>query len=743
MNNFYCQTSMPLCLLILMTLQPSQVCQEAPVRVGKTLFITLDPQSPSLAAFNDSRMEFSQSNEIEVYRAKETIELQAGHFRFLDGRSLKGIKARRKARRKLSGLTVSLSSRAVRLAQNKSREVGVTKRHLTGFQGESFPVDRSFEEKRGPSSPTKRPEVLANQGSLPVYMQSPTKREGPGKASRSRGKTETSTNKLTTEEKRGPSSPTKRPEVLANQGSLPVYIQSATKRGKPGKVPRPRGKTETSTSKLTTVGKYVDPGPVQVSLYELSGSLEMMGGLAYTGIDTHLSVSRMVHGQVMNKGDIIVNVKTSIYKILVSDLKGHIVVKLYGSDDRILGFGEFDLYQLPDRAKKLSQIDRLHIKVKPYDPSVVASLYSGQSWGKHRILANGSRMTTDSPQSEMNKESENRFSDAEFLPHSSLVMRAKKKNHWGSLVVGVNGRENGVRIYPDSMVRALLDSQGVSGGSVIWGRVTRNGQPVRGVQVELAGDFISKPVYFNAYIPDSKLESTETDGLFAFVGVSSGIQAVRATIGGEYISTQVIPAEEDHVSYLEIEIMDDYRTAGVSVYDGLTREALRADVQIYGTEEVMDIDGLKEEAIHFPGGSGIMMIEVDAGDNYLPSRYSIHRLQQSIELPMVQADWLNGMRTDQHMGLTPEFGIIVGYVKGSDYDVFMDQGLEYDSKNIIYFDRDGHITYDTGKAGGGFILFNVPVGIHTVTVLPVATKKVFTQVAVVGHDAINVLYSPL
>ena len=736
MSRLY-KISAPICLLTLVSLQSSYLWKEAPIRVGKTLFITLDPQSPSFAAFDDSRMKFSQDSKVEVYGVEEMVELQAGRSHFLGSsyveRRSKNVRMQKAIRRELSGLTISLSSPKAHVAKKMPKVLYISR--------------KSVENRVQASS---NPLVLQGDSEKKVVKyEKAVKHESQNGFSSRMGEWGKTEQNLVPEKDL--------PKVLVSENSLDqsIYIQSQVDKNLPTNGDHRSGEAAAGGGyqREGHTGKGQPSSElIRNSLYELSGSLEMTEGLAFTGVDTHLSISRVVHGQVMDKGDLI-NVEDGIYKILASDLKGHIVAKLQDTSGHLLGLGEFDLYQLPDQAKRLSQIDKLHITIKPYKRAV-ASLFSGTSFEKHEIpadqsyaaaggshvMAGYSYMMIDSIQREINRKGASRFSDDGFLLHSSFILRAEKKNHWGSLAVGVSGRENAMRIYPDSMVRALLNSQDMNNGgsSVIWGRVTQNGEPVKGAKVELAGDFHSKPIYFNTYIPDVKLESTETDGLFAFVGVSSGIQAIRATINGKYISTQVIPTEENYVSYLEIE-MDHHRSAGIAVYDGQTHEALRADVQIYGTKKVMEIDGLKEEVIHFPGGPGLMMIEVDGGDDYLYSRHSIHRLQRSINLPLVRANWLEQLETDLEMDLSPDLGVIIGYVDGSDYDVFVDQGIAYDSRNIVYFDKQGRLTYDSGKEGGGFVLFNVPTGMHTVTVLPKEARRIFTQVSVVGADAVNVI----
>ena len=620
MGSFY-QVSSSLFLLLVAVLQPAEVYQEIPIRVGRPLLITINPQSPSMAAFRDSLMELKNKKESLI--ESETVQLQAGHSYFGLPIIHQG-----QIRRKLDGLTVRAHISLDGMEINKP---------LSGMEIHTKQINKKNVQLANYSSQTKNKVVGTS-------------------------------------------------------------------------IPKPKAK--------------------DFFLYELSGSLEMIGGLLFTGVDTHLSISRVVHGQVMDRGDI--SIQDGIYKLFASDLRGHIVVRLYNVHGKILGLGEFDLYQLPDRAKELSQIDKLHITVKPYKSKLIAELVSGESFGDQIIPVEG-RFIVNSAQVEAKKGTT--FSDDSFLPHSSFIVHAEKEGHWPSLAVGVNGQGGGaMRIYSDSMVKALLDIQGRK-GPVIWGRVTKNGQPVHGAKVELAGEEVP-PVYFNSYIPDSQLNATKTDGLFAFVGVSPGLQSVRATMQGEYISTQIIPTQQNHVSYLDVK-MGNRRSAGVSIYDAQTHKPLWADLHIYGTDESIRIN--EDEAIHFPGGPGVMMIEAESGGDYLYSRYSVARSQKSIHVPMVRADWWDGMK--KHVQQDLNRGVLVGYVSDKlgesefHYETFID--IEYDKNNIVYFKDQEFL--ETGISGGGFILFNIPQGMHTVTVAPVGGDMVFTQISIVGTDAINVM----
>ena len=122
-------------------------------------------------------------------------------------------------------------------------------------------------------------------------------------------------------------------------------------------------------------------------------------------------------------------------------------------------------------------------------------------------------------------------------------------------------------------------------------------------------------MYFNAYIPDPQLTATETDGLFAFVGYfrGRGTQALRVMKEGEYLSTQVLPVENNYISYVGVEI-GDRRSRVWPFTMGTLGRPFKAGVEIYGSEKVIDVVSTKEkeEAIYFPGGKGLMVLEVDA-----------------------------------------------------------------------------------------------------------------------------------
>src|SRR6185312_12819491 len=97
------------------------------------------------------------------------------------------------------------------------------------------------------------------------------------------------------------------------------------------------------------------------------------------------------------------------------------------------------------------------------------------------------------------------------------------------------------------------DKRAASLQSIVWGRLTQDGQAAAGAQVEMAGEY--KPIYFNdMYLPDPNMNATGSNGLFAFVKVPRGTQALRVSTGGHMYPAQVFPTENQQVSYVELEI---------------------------------------------------------------------------------------------------------------------------------------------------------------------------------------------
>jgi hypothetical protein len=59
---------------------------------------------------------------------------------------------------------------------------------------------------------------------------------------------------------------------------------------------------------------------------------------------------------------------------------------------------------------------------------------------------------------------------------------------------------------------------------------------------------------------------------------------------------------------------------------------------------------------------------------------------------------------------------------------------------IVYFDSSGEITKDqSGRAGGGFVILNAPIGLQTLFIHPKQSRDTFAQIVVAEPEYVQVV----
>jgi hypothetical protein len=221
---------------------------------------------------------------------------------------------------------------------------------------------------------------------------------------------------------------------------------------------------------------------------------------------------------------------------------------LHGRDGVILGRGRLDLEE------QFTATDDLKIELSPITSGASVRVSSAYSEGRNRVAVKNALVAFESNGIPQPLNEDGLRVDADRTHASTFMVRAQAGKHWPTLAMGVEGDIREVKLYPESMMKSLLDlttkndKRGIAEQSgVVWGRILKNGKPVSGVEVELAGQYT--PVYFNQiYLPDNHLTATDANGLFAFLLVRPGVQAVRVRYGGKVYPAQVFPTEEHHRS---------------------------------------------------------------------------------------------------------------------------------------------------------------------------------------------------
>jgi hypothetical protein len=316
-------------------------------------------------------------------------------------------------------------------------------------------------------------------------------------------------------------------------------------------------------------------------------------------------------------------------------------------------------------------------------------------------------------------------------------------NYWGTLVVGTTSHHQHIKVFPDSMVTALLDltlgyrSPDEENLAVIWGRVEQEGKTLEGAKVELAGSDL-RPIYFNALmIPDRSLRSTSSNGLFAYVGVQPGVHQIRAHHQRTWLPAQVIPAEARHVSHVVFEKVSTH-SVPVRVFDAFqTDQPLSAVLRIIGDDNLVEINPSGYGVLDVPLDKHLMFIEATSFGDYRAVRMIRSRSTKYIHLPMITSQWIESLGIE----IDNSKGVVVGFVTGhqlDEYDVFWGTDTSSSGHSMHFFSPAGEIV-EKPVVGGGFVIVNVEPGLKTLIISPQEPYDLASRVIYVEPGIVSVV----
>ena len=135
-----------------------------------------------------------------------------------------------------------------------------------------------------------------------------------------------------------------------------------------------------------------------------------------------------------------------------------------------------------------------------------------------------------------------------------------------------------------------------------------------------------------------------------------------------------------------------------------------------------------------------MLLEAEGGEEMDVIRMSLDRGVTEVKVPMIPSGWLQKLAIDKRVNLEGQKGVVVGFVNGRDFEVYLDDKEVYGLENIVYFDKEGNIVRDRkGVAGGGFVMFNTPTGFKSVNIVPQGSDKVLTRTIITESAVTNVI----
>lgn len=486
----------------------------------------------------------------------------------------------------------------------------------------------------------------------------------------------------------------------------------------------------------------LNPRPDDIRPLWLNGTVEMTGGLAFVGPETQLLIKRVHNGETFERGRIWVT--EGKFEIYVKKPVGALVAELLTRDGRLLGRGEMNLLHLRNIPSRDNRVHDIRLALRPMTDGARFPVISGYSHGPQRMPVREARVEIESYGNAQTVDDDGVASEPGLDRQSTFVVRAQAKKHWSTLVVGQASEAQDIRLFSDSLVQALIglglerfEQRAALEQSVVWGQVHRAGQPVAGAQIEMAGDY--RAIYFNdLFIPDLKLKATTGNGLFAFLKVKSGVQALRVKGFGRIYPAQVFPTEAKHVSYVEVDIRDKM-VSQFKVVDMLDiHRPVAARLRMVGTDEVLGLsnDGYVEYSV----AANPFMVEAEAGPEYETSRMTLAGQPHLVQIPMVKREWLGRLQQQSEISSLPGRGIVIGFVDDSDFEAEITGVGPRELSQIVYFDRNGNLLKTRhGVAGGGFAVFNAPSGLQSVYIHPTQSRDAYSQVVVTAPEYVHVI----
>ncbi len=476
----------------------------------------------------------------------------------------------------------------------------------------------------------------------------------------------------------------------------------------------------------------------------LNGQIEMTGGLAFTGPDTHIEVKRTLNGETLERGRIWIT--EGKFEIHVKKASGYLVAELQTRDGRVLGRGEMNLVHLTEIPRKENRVNDIRLALRPTTMGAAFRPISGYSYGQQHMPVADARVEIQAYTQGQGVNEEGLVVEPSLNRTSSFVARASAKKHWSSLVVGQADHPQDVRLFSNSLVEALIDLElshvsdrkEALASSVVWGQLTRNGLPVQGGSVEMAGDY--RPIYFNnMFLPDKTLKRTSANGLFAFIRVKPGVQALRVKANGRLYPAQIFPTEGKHVSYVELEVREKI-VSQFKIFDVLDmNRPVSARIRLVGTDNELALN--KNQFVAYSVASDHFMVEAEAGAEFEVSRMTLTGSPGLVNVPLLKRDWIYSLYKHQNTGLAPGHGSIVGFIDDQDFEVELTGYARGEQVQILYFDAEGKPleSKKTGVAGGGFIIFNAPLGLQTLYIHPTQSRETYSQVVVAEPQYVHVV----
>ncbi|MBE8221582.1 MAG: hypothetical protein HAW60_02515 [Bdellovibrionales bacterium] len=393
---------------------------------------------------------------------------------------------------------------------------------------------------------------------------------------------------------------------------------------------------------------------------------------------------------------------------------GYIVAKLKSISGELIGFSEV-------HTKKI--LSPLVLNIRDVSGGLKGMSLSSKPLWEKSLYGLKSKINSNFYVESLNRKilkSNNLYRDINLSNSSDYLLGSYDSKHWPSLYFGNTFGINSLYSFSKSMITSVLyllnfNIKKSRRPAIVFGRVSYNGKPVAGAKLKIYGSKI-KPAYFDNWIPSKDLLKTSKSGLFAFVGLSSGVSSIVVESSKHSYNTKFVPIKNGKVSFIDF-IESKNKPKQILSYDLFSKNFVPAKIKLLGSDKATVI--LKNKAVNIlqqNNGENLQLFEVEAknSDYQQLSTISFSNKNQ-LEIPMIRKSWVNMMSNG--IKFITGSSILIGVnQKPEKFSANIKSLLEspyYFENNLVYFDKKSQIYKTPNLNTIGFIAFNLPAGIYS------------------------------
>jgi hypothetical protein len=324
-----------------------------------------------------------------------------------------------------------------------------------------------------------------------------------------------------------------------------------------------------------------------------------------------------------------------------------------------------------------------------------------------------------SPHESFISDSQNQFRIEGASRRSESLFAIDREGYAPALGLGRTGAASPIPLLPEKTVAALKSilseirrSSSRRPDTLIYGQATLDGAPIEGVSVQIQGAEEAKPVYLNElFIPDAALTQTASHGLFVFEGLDEGYYSFVGQRSSQFFGFGNAVTSLSTVSYLNLQAQRVRYPMSIKSYQAFNSEEVSSTITLQGSGFPLDVLGTG--LIEHPSTAALEIAKVEPQDlRYATTIVPFWGEDDHLFAPLVSREWLAKISTEAQVAVSPDAGVVLGFVEKGAYDIFWPHLAQDYPVKIIYFDREG-LKSLTPVDGGGFIAFNIPPSAQT------------------------------